>query len=73
MEMPEGWNRLREQIDSGLDIPHSEEIFMLNLMKEMAEALENTLNLDGAILDGSECYQRRMKLENVLKKFKEWK
>lgn len=59
MEMPEGWRKLNADLnDAGKMIWPDEYLKALDLMKEMAEALE----------DGDQ-YNRTA----ILKKFKEWK
>jgi hypothetical protein len=58
MEMPEGWKALME---NNLKLGRHDSCYSLNLMKEMAEALEGYSDNDSN--DKAE----------VLKKFKEWK
>lgn len=85
MEMPEGYKRLeRRTKTSGVTLQNADNRYWLELMKEMAEALENYEVFDlkrtcygklsiepgmGEKIFESELYNPAKK---VLKKFKEW-
>ena len=75
MEMPEGWNRIKECTKLGYILLESDRIEITDLMKEMAEALELvTCHCSlKEIFSGhkSECQQPR--INEILEKFKEWK
>lgn len=60
MEMPEGWNRLKEFTDYDEWLPEA-----LDLMKEMAEALEKCVESPDPNIF--------MPAGRALHKFKEWK
>lgn len=64
MKMPEGWIFLYKQQYSDHDEVNEKYDLALELMKEMAEALEYTI---------SDYAMPHEKAENVLEKFKEWK
>lgn len=66
MEMPEGWNRFERKIRAqGLTLQNSTDRRAIELMKEMAEALEFYSNY---FTDS-----KTIIAEDVLKKFKDWK
>lgn len=86
MEMPEGWKRLKEQtkpLPNGLSegpLPITQDgnqvSEQLDLMKEMAEALEKYEDdLEGIhwFNNGSSIIFRTNKAREILNKFKEWK
>ncbi len=80
MEMPEGWKRRKEITQEFKKSPdrcftsncdHYE--FLLDLMKEMAEALEEIKD-PANTMSGYGCNCRAAELaEEAIKKFKEWK
>ena len=76
MEMPEGWKRLKVLCKSERDM-HFETGHAardaLDLMKEMAEALEKGLEYEDCPPEGNCKIYGHDEMRAVLKKFKEWK
>lgn len=73
MEMPKGWNKSRESI---VDVCAEIDLrLILDLMKEMAEALHNIQTEDGKDLTDPklEGVDIRYHARLALKKFQEWR
>lgn len=64
MKMPEGWKLLKVNAEDCIDIQYSDAREVLDLMKEMAEALEECVT--------AECTGNHETEYEVLRKFKEW-
>lgn len=79
MKMPEGWKRLKDCHDDLYpnDLYDLNVLKALELLREMAEALENITCWVGADISEHEIskavIEDQIKAEEVIKRFKEWK
>lgn len=76
MEMPEGYNRLEKMADllspdSIIWISIADKNRMLELIKEMANAIDEVVNHQ--VFVGELLEETKDRCESVLKKFEEWK